>query len=675
MYCTCFQLIAGKPRKKASKPSKQTIDDIEVVTSEFSSLQIPTDDEDDSCSIITDGSTARTWMQDSNGGDEVLDDSCVLVQTPSHDVRTFVNSSSDVRFEDALTRDSFLAEVHDTDNSKEMTAVVEPVVFGTDESCSDSDDDFDVFLPLSERLRQQKATGLTLDAVRNLASVTRTQDVTCASVIRNTSSNSAAVQLDSDRCDIPMKGHNHKADANEFSATTDRLPSTPRQLCLATRRSLVKKCDLTESSKLMGSPEDDISPKAIVHPACASQEISLQFHGRHVEKTSLDTVCLDLADQQEDTVERLCHKSLLIANPLETITPVVDSDVDLHQTFANVSLDSCIEHELSNLSDINKSIECTEQQLDISPRSCGLETNRVSTAGSEEVKHCSMVNSRACLPRKVIMSPDLFDSSYDDDSHDESTLTPSTGCETNHSLCRINHWDVDTPMISVPPGGNHDIVESSAGAGVSSETHRRCCSIYNSSYSRQSIPDNTCSPILKANPQHSTSIERTSLDDSAFACCDSISDNFTRTHPCSHSLVESISGQFGNFDLCSSLLYESDYQSDCNDSVFICADEPPSSGDISSSSSGCRTKQKNQYPYDDVSTRPPQSDIRLHDSPAIQTSVLEASHDVCTLNCDETMQHVASPVCLADRLKLRLAKTNKAHLVSCLSRDANTTSS
>ena len=666
-------MIAGKPRKKASKPLKQTIDDIEVVTSEFSSLQIPTDDEDDSCSIITDGSTVRPWMRDNNGGDDVLDDSCVLVHTPSHDVSTFGSSSSDVRFEDALTRDSYLAEVHDTDNSK--YPVVDPVVCGIDESYSNSDDDFDVFLPLCERLRQQKAASLKLDAGRKPAAVIRTQDVTCASVIRTTSSNSAAVLVDSNQSDMPVTGQNHNAATHEFSVTTDRLPSTPRQLCLATRQPLVKKCDLTESSKLMGGPEDDISPKAIVHPACASLEISLQFHGRHVEKTELDTVCLDLADQQEDTVERLCHKSLLIANPLETITPVVDSDVDLHQTFANISLDSCLEHELSNLSDINKSIECTEQQLRISPRSCVLETHRVSTAGSEEVKHCSMVNSRACLPRKVIMSPDLFDSSYDDDSLDESTLTPSTGHERDHSLCRINQWDVETPMILDRPDGNHDVVENNAHARVSAETHRRCCSMDDSSYSMRSIPDNTCSPILKANPQHSTSIERTSLDDSAFASCDSISDNSARTDQRSHSLGDSISGQLGNFDLCSSLLYESDYQSDCNDSVFICADEPPSSGDISSSSNGCRTKQKNQYPYDDVSTRPPQSDIRLHDSPAIQTSVLAASHDVCTLNCDETMQHVASPVCLADRLKLRLAKTNKAHLVSCLSREANTTSS
>ena len=87
-----------------------------------------------------------------------------------------------------------------------------------------------------------------------------------------------------------------------------------------------------------------------------------------------------------------------------------------------------------------------------------------------------------------------------------------------------------------------------------------------------------------------------------------------------------------------------------------------SSDDITSSSNDCCSKQKNQYPYDDVSTRPPQSDIMLCDSPATQPGVLVASRDVSTLHCDKTMQHVSSPVCLADRLKLRLAKTNKAHL-------------
>ena len=575
----CVQFIAGKPRKKPSKPSKQTIDDIEVVTSEFSGLQIPTDDEDDSCSIISDGCT---WMKDGLAIDEMLDNSCVLMQTPSHDLCTVVNSSSDVRLEGVLTRESYLAEVHDDDSSN--CDLVDPVVCGTDEACSHSADD-EVFLPLSERLRQQKAVGLKLHIERKPEAVTRTQLV----------------------------------------------------------------ADISVAKILDG-----------------------QFHGLRVKKTAMDGVSLRLAAEEEqvqDPVE-LCKKSQLIANSSETITPVVDSDVDRHQTFANNSSDCCTEHRLRNASDIKECIPCTEQQLDISPQSYGLtETNHVSTTGSGVGRHSlsSIENSRFCRPGNVIASPDLFDSSYSDDGLDESTLTPSTGHETDHSLCRINQWDVETPMISDRPNGNRDVAENNAHDRVSAETRRRCCSIDDTSYSRRSIPDTTCSPILKRNPVHSSSIERTSLDDSAFVSCDSIGDNSTRTHPRSESHVESISGQFGNFDLCSSLLCESNYQSDCDDSVFISAVQPLSSDDISSSSNGCRSIQKN---HDDASTRPPHSDILLHDTPAIQSDVLVASSDVSTSNCDKTMQHVSSPVCLADRLKLRLARTNKAHLVSCLSRDA-----
>ena len=721
-------MTVGKSKKKATDILKQSSDDdiaVTDVTSELCRLRILTDDAGavDSRDVIPDASIARPWMRgkDREEEEQHLDDSCVRLHTPGSVVGPLGNSPDHVRLQQVPMCDSYLTEVPVTDvsNANELKTTGEKLPCGrAEEYTDDDDDDDDVFLPLSERLRKQKR-----DAGRKPVATSLTQDGSVVSVSRTASSSSATIEPISDSCDMLTERQNYNVATSELSIMTNQLPSTTQQLYLAARYPQIKEDNLFKSSQFVKQPTEDKSPKASRHPICTSQEISAgrHFDGRYVGATEQIDVSLDMQQkakdtQQETLVDHLCEKSdLVIVSPLEISASGAHSNV--HQ-MSGVCSDSCTDEDdkLGGSSDIQEYINFTEQQLDVplQPPEC-TETNILSKFCAEEGDHCqptchcsssrSVEKTRKYWASAVIMSPNLFDSSCDDDDDDDnslcaSTLTPPVGTtwnirEKEQSPCAINQWDVETPHVfSAQPGVGHDGAEENTDGGVNSETSRLSSSVDDSAFSSRSIPDNQCSPVLKpTDSAYCSSIEKTALYDSAFVSCSSSTactgSNFTHTHRHSQTLGDSLCDSFGDFKLRSSLLYESDYLSDStdfDDSVFICALEPSATDDAGNnyrrgSSSSCSsnldnnvtlTCQRHCHDVCDTSTQSRQGhgDIVLRSSPTMKRDILATSYDISTANCDNTSQQVNSPVCLADRLKLRLAKTNKAHLLSCLSSDS-----
>ena len=688
----CFKFTVGKSKKKTAETEKQTTDaDTAVadVTSDLDRLQLCTE-RDDACSVFTGASAAGPCMQGTDGEEQLSDDSCILLDSPG-DGNGRGTSPTQTRPVRVSKCDSYLARspVTDASDTDEVNSS-EDVQSGNAEECNDSVDDVDVFLSLSERLQRQKLAGLKGDAGMKPLTTSCTQDDNGVSPTRAALSNCAPVLQHISKALTDTE--NYDAAANVLSVMTHQSLSTPQQLCASVRQAKVEKEDLFNSSGLVNLQVEDKLPPASGHLTCSPQEVSEDSHHEQ------NGVCVYLKLRDEDTqaeglVQYPCQKSSCrVVDSLQTKGSGIPNNAHMQQVsqMDDGNSNSCTDDELGNSSDLE---ECTVQQLAISARShedtstsCSKKADCSQPAGLDSTSH-SIERTRSCCARDVIMSPNLFDSSYDDDdSICTSTLTPSVGTmrnqrDTDQSLCGISRWDVETPMHLTQPGRHNSRTGHNDGGNVQSDIGQLGCSFGDSSFCWSNHIDHDCSPALK--PMHSARVDRTALDDSAFASFHSnaaYTDDISRhTHSCSQSLGDSACGDIGDFRLHSSLLSESLYlndSTDLDDSVFTCPVEPAASDNVTKAhSQGMSTRgsfssdpnppcQKHRYKSNGT---PPQTVQGHSDNVPIKCDI-QATHDMSTVDSD-------SPVCLADRLKLRLAKTNKAHLVSCLSRDTSAGSS
>ena len=674
---------------------KQTTDSdtaIADVTSELGQLQLCTE-RSEACSVFTGASAAGPCMQRTDREEQLSDDSCILLDSPG-DVNGRGMSPTHTRHDTVPECDSYLprSPVTDASDTDEINSSEDVQSGNADEHNDSVDDDVDVFLSLAERLQRQKLAGLKGEAGMKPLTTSRTQDVTGESATRTALSNRAPVEQISQTL---AERENYGAAAIVLSAMTHQSPSTPQQLCTSARQATVEKDDLFNSSRLVNLQTEDKLAKASKHPTCSPQEVSADSHHEQ------NGVCFDLRVRDEDTqaegmVQYPYKKSgHRVVDSLVTKGSGIPNNAHMQHLsqMDDDNSNSCKDDELDNFSDPE---ECTVQQLATSVWS----HEDTSTSCSKEVdcsqRRCLYSTSRSpertC--RDVIMSPNLFDSSCDDDdSICSSTLMPAVGTmrnqrDTDQSLCGISRWDVETPMHSMQPGRHNSRTGHNDGGSVQSDVGQLSCSFGDSPFSWSNHRDHDCSSALK--PTHLAHVARTALDDSAFGSFDSnaaYSDNLSpHTRSCSLSLGDSAWDDIGDFRLRSSLLSESRYlndSTDLDDSVFICPVEPSASDNVTKAQSqGMSTGgsvsldpnppcQKHRYTSNGTASQT----FRGHSDNVPIKCDIQATHDVSTVNSDLSPQLPRSPVCLADRLKLRLAKTNRAHLVSCLSRDTSTGSS